>query len=859
MQYTGSVAVLLLCLWSLTAAAVETGTDTSGQSLGNVNLNIYNVVTGEFLADVSVQEQEESDGGSIVSVFSTVIKLEPEAARRVKNWKANGLAQAVTNGETESSNSAQADSGGSGAIRSYAGVLRYDSPSIAGFRLDAAWGENDFWDVVARHSGGFGEEWFGKEYSHLDTNSRVIVGPGQPGADLSALTGTGGHVGGPWNPLDIGRTLELWQNRVEQHGQAGVDNSSFQVRGTRITILRPDDLSADLRPYHMDRVTDFDSSGRFEERLYVGRGQTFSASVHSNQNLSGVRYAFRNRWDLECNDLTPEGFAMLNNAFAAAAQGGPQGVNSVGINYKLNHDTSALTIGSNLFHEYQGVEEFQSESIWVYEDVIKAQDRAIKSTSADCSPAVDRQTAAAAGKAHETAPDPKAQPERFPNDGFFHAQRSWGQEFDDQWGLKRIGFAASGRDAQGSLWSGAGHLVTVAVVDTGMDFGHPELAGALWVNFKDNPNNDKDDDDNHHRNDFLGWNFVDDNPLTFDDNGHGTFVAGIIAARTDNGIGIAGINPWAQIMPVKVADALGHSNSVDVAQGIAYAAHMGARVINVSIAGETLTQIEQVAIDEAAKAGALVVVAAGNDGADVRNISPAGLKGVITVAATDHEDQRAGYSNWGGSVDIAAPGSDILSLRAIQTDLLQFIDEEYEPGANILGTDRHYYRLSGTSFAAPYVAGVASLLFSLRPELTAAQVKRMILNSARDIDVPGLDQNTGWGLLNAAAALQADPEFFVEARIENVAVASVDGKTVVRVTGTTDADRFRRSWMEIGAGEDPDKWKKAARTNKKAIRSGILGDIPAAEFQGVSQWTLRVVTEHKNGEKRENRFVLNLQ
>jgi len=463
---------------------------------------------------------------------------------------------------------------------------------------------------------------------------------------------------------------------------------------------------------------------------------------------------------------------------------------------------------------------------------------------------------AAAGARGKPVADPPVQAKKLPNDGFFYSKGSWGQDYDDQWGLKRIGFTTSGRDGKGSLWPKQGEPVMVAVVDTGIDFGHPELAGTIAINDQDDPNNDQDDDDNRFKNDFLGWNFVSDGNNTFDDNGHGTFVAGIIAARIDNGIGMAGINPWARILPVKVADMFGRSNDVDVAQGIAYAARRGAKVINVSIGGRTLSKIEQAAIDEAVQRGALVVVAAGNENEDLKDLSPAGLAGVITVTATDQKDKRTAYSNWGAKADIAAPGEEILSLRAIQTDLLQFFDKDYKPGSNILGTHRQYYRLSGTSFAAPYVAGVASLLLSLRPELTPAQVRRMILQSAKDIEVPGIDQFTGYGLLDAAAALKADPNFFVEARINGVSVVQVDGQPHLQIDGIVNANQFKRAWIEIGAGENPQEWEKVAGDFTTPAKSGALARIAARKFAGAKTWVLKLVTEHKNGNQRENRFVL---
>jgi subtilisin family serine protease len=451
--------------------------------------------------------------------------------------------------------------------------------------------------------------------------------------------------------------------------------------------------------------------------------------------------------------------------------------------------------------------------------------------------------------------DPVPQPKSLPRDPFFYTSGHAKAKVADQWGLREIGFQATRRDRKGSLWPKMGAPVLVAVVDTGLDLDQPDLKGVLWTNAKETPGNGRDDDSNGLVDDVSGWNFLEFNNNVRDDNGHGTFVTGIIAANTDNVVGIAGVNPWARILPVKVSNFANDSDSVSVAMGISYAARMGARVINVSIGGKSITKAEQAAVEFANSKGALVVVAAGNDGANIKDYSPAGLDGVIVATAINHEGKRENYSNW-GDVDIAAPGSDIVSLRAARTDLMQFELKDYKPGTNVIGRERLLYYASGTSFAAPYVTGVASLLLSINPKLTAAEVKRMILQSAKDIDVPGTDQFTGYGLLDAAAALKADPKFHVDAAIDGVGVVNKGGPQV-RVTGTADADKFKRAWIEIGKGENPGRWKKVAQV-RKAVQGAALGDIPAAEFGGAKEWVIRLVVEHRNGRKRENRFILKL-
>lgn len=457
--------------------------------------------------------------------------------------------------------------------------------------------------------------------------------------------------------------------------------------------------------------------------------------------------------------------------------------------------------------------------------------------------------------------DPCRKKEVAGNDPYFTGSGLWGQDFEDQWAIRRVGLD----DEDDSALALPGEdlaPMTVAVIDTGADWFHPELpAGRFWSNEAEFGGSEGvDDDGNGFVDDVIGWNFIDRNNLPWDQDGHGTFVAGVIAAESDNFVGIAGINPAARLMVLKALDAFGQGHASMAAQAIVYAADNGARVINLSLGGETPTAMEALAIDHARSRGAVVVVAAGNSGEPVEQYAPAGLPGVITVAASDHSDKRASFSNWGPMVDIAAPGVDVLSLRARQTDLLSLIrDVDYRRGNAITGDDGAYYRASGTSFAAPIVAGVASLMLSKRPELSGEQVARMILHSARDIETPGVDNFTGYGLLDAKAALRADPDFFVEARIEQVRGVQVKGTPALRITGTIDADRMAKANIFLGEGADPQEWRRVNIDLTEQRRSAPLLDLPASLFSGSPTWTIRLVTTHAGGMTRESRLTLNLQ
>jgi subtilisin family serine protease len=445
------------------------------------------------------------------------------------------------------------------------------------------------------------------------------------------------------------------------------------------------------------------------------------------------------------------------------------------------------------------------------------------------------------------------------NDPHYKSSGLWKQSFDNQWAMKRAGF---GRDNE-SYWKTKAEQrrnVVVAVIDSGLDWYHPDFPrSSLWRNEGEIPGNNIDDDNNGYIDDVIGWNFIDNNKSPWDHDGHGTFVAGVIAAGQNNGIGISGIAPSAKIMVLKALDTFGQGHASMVAEAIAYATDNGAEIINLSLGGRGLTQIEQLAVDHARTRGVLIVVAAGNAGKQVENFSPAGLDGVITVAASDRNDKRAGFSNWGRKIDISAPGVDVLSLRARKTDLLSLIrGVKYEKGQGIVGEDRAYYRASGTSFAAPFVTATAAEIMARDATLDADDVRRMILNSAKDAATPGFDNYTGYGLLDGQAALSADPAYFLESRIDGIKIIKKGGKAFLRVSGTIDADQFKGARIQLGKGSAPKKWLQVNKLLDKVVKDGILMDLPAGFFKGAKEWTIRIITEHGSGAKRESRFKLKL-
>ncbi|HEY6796702.1 MAG TPA: S8 family serine peptidase [Kineosporiaceae bacterium] len=264
------------------------------------------------------------------------------------------------------------------------------------------------------------------------------------------------------------------------------------------------------------------------------------------------------------------------------------------------------------------------------------------------------------------------------------------------------------------LWpaaDGAGQVV--AVVDTGVEGSHPDLDGRVLVGY-----------------DVLSGGGTGNT----DPYGHGTHVAGIVAASAGNGIGVEGLAPQALILPVRALDAGGGGWDSDIATAIIWATDHGATVINLSLGGPDASDAMRGAIVYAINHGVVVVAAVGNERADGNPVEyPAafGLPGLIAVAATTSERVSAAYSNTGSQVMIAAPGSSILSTY-------------------LNGT---YALMSGTSMAAPYVSAAVAAVRSAEPGLAPAQVAQVLIGTADDLETPGRDDDTGTGLVDPLAAV----------------------------------------------------------------------------------------------------------
>ncbi len=313
-------------------------------------------------------------------------------------------------------------------------------------------------------------------------------------------------------------------------------------------------------------------------------------------------------------------------------------------------------------------------------------------------------------------------------------------QFSSLWGLNNTGQTGGTPDADidaaraWDLTTGSSSTI-VAVIDTGVDYNHPDLAANIWTNAGEIPGDNIDNDGNGFVDDVHGYDFINNDGNPQDDQGHGTHVAGTIGAVANNGLGVAGINWNVQIMPLKFLGADGSGSISDAIRALDYAVQMGAHISNNSYGDAEFSQAFADAIADAGDEGHVFVAAAGNNAGnnDASPFYPASFDAtnIISVAATDHNDQLASFSNYGATkVDIAAPGVNILSTS---------------PGNS-------YQTLSGTSMASPHVAGVVSLVHGLHPEWSVQQIIDEVLNSADFLTNLEPVTVTG-GRLNAAGAV----------------------------------------------------------------------------------------------------------
>ncbi len=365
-----------------------------------------------------------------------------------------------------------------------------------------------------------------------------------------------------------------------------------------------------------------------------------------------------------------------------------------------------------------------------------------------------------------------------------------------QWSLETLDMPQAWNIEQGSA------QIIVGVIDTGIDYLHPDLQGQLWINAPEDINNNGrfdpgdingiDDDGNGYIDDVIGWDFTDapdfpdngdyldpdNDPMDEYPGGHGTPVAGIIAAKTNNTIGISGIAPNVKVMALRAGTASGYLEEDDVAEAIIYAVQNGCKIINMSFGDVVFSYLLKEAVDYGYQNGVLFVASAGNSGNNTLQY-PASYDETISVGATDINNNLASFSSFGSKIDLVAPGQDILSTSR----------------------DASYGNYNGTSFSAPIVSGVLALLWSQHPQNSAQSIEATLLTGCQDLGFPGWDQYYGQGVANAYHGLTTFTT--TTAKILSPQTNSGTNLDLVPIIGAAASPNLDRIILSYGTGENP--------------------------------------------------------
>ncbi|MBI4225612.1 S8 family serine peptidase [Candidatus Roizmanbacteria bacterium] len=491
--------------------------------------------------------------------------------------------------------------------------------------------------------------------------------------------------------------------------------------------------------------------------------------------------------------------------------------NDIIVGYNVYRDGQRIIIGNILNYQDKSLTPGTTYSYYV-----NAQDRA-----GNLSPNSNTATATTSAALPSPTPDPDA---LIPNDPYYQSTGSWGQSYADMWGIKKINAERAWKSTTGST------SIVVADVDTGIDRSHEDLNNNMWVNSAEIQGNGVDDDGNGYMDDYFGWDFYNNDNDPIDDNGHGTHTAGTIAAVGNNALGVVGVNWVSKIMAVKFLDSGGFGTLAGGAQGLIYAADMGARVSSNSWG----CNCQSVILDDAVKyehdRGMIILAAAGNNNADALDFSPASVERAITVGATDTNDIKASFSNYGAKLDVVAPGIDILSTKSS----LSSICTSTTVGVN-------YCRLSGTSMATPHAAGLAALLLAKDSTLTVEEVRQVLRNGSEDLGVSGKDSIFGFGRINAERSMNLAKPLspFISSPQNRYVVTS----QTLDILGSIRGNNFVNYSLSIGQGRNPTSWNLIASSTNQVI-NGILGSLNTLDYPN-GFYTLKLSAVDTNGKTYE--------
>lgn len=409
-------------------------------------------------------------------------------------------------------------------------------------------------------------------------------------------------------------------------------------------------------------------------------------------------------------------------------------------------------------------------------------------------------------------------------------------DYNRQWGLHKVGVKQAWQKTMGSK------NVPIVLIDTGLDPNHEDLVGQIWVNPGEDLNgngiadasdyNDFDDDGNGFIDDLAGWDFVDaprypdngdyldgDNE-PIDEHGHGTSMAGILAAKTNNGLGIAGIAPDSPVVILRAGTSKGLLEEDDVAAAILYAVDMGFRIINMSFGDVAITPLLYDVIRFAYQNDVIMIASSGNSGIDELHF-PAGLSETIAVGASNENDLRAPFSNYGSYLDLVAPGS------GIYTTLL----------------NNHYGEVSGTSASAPFVTAAVALLLSLEPESSNEVVRQRLLQNVKDVGPSQWDFEYGAGRLEIYRTVaDTGPAIVrIHSPVQNSAITGGELPIVATCAGAL----LSGYELSFGTGLNPINFNVLVTENRQVVEDTLLMWILPERID--TTYTLRLSGLLRNG------------
>ncbi len=420
----------------------------------------------------------------------------------------------------------------------------------------------------------------------------------------------------------------------------------------------------------------------------------------------------------------------------------------------------------------------------------------------------------------------------------------------NQWGLAKIKAYDAWDITQGS------DSVLLAIIDTGIDYLHPDLHNKIKLNSgemgtdasgHDKRSNGIDDDDNGFIDDYRGWDFTDRVGFPFDSSGgdyltwdndpmdeygHGTFIAGIAAAEANNLTGIAGTAPNIKVLNLRAFDPGGYGEEDDVAAAILYAVQMGAIVINMSFGDNSFSFVLRDVIRYAYSRDIVLVGSAGNSGSDEPHY-PSGYSEVICVGNSTQEDYRSSNSNYGSTLDLMAPGTQIFTTAM----------------------DNGYAYVSGTSASSPFVSGAAALILS-KNSFSNEEVKQILKSTSDDIGSPGWDIYTGAGRLNLYNALNVGAPSII--KFENPTQDFSTFQDSIQITATVLSPYFVNYQLDYGYGLNPENWISLIPDGRNQFANKHIYTLDISQLPD-SVYGLRILVNLTNGrtlEERVNFYII---